>query len=44
MRALQYRALCRDTLRHEAVNHSAKGYVRYSARETITTNTVEGFY
>ena len=29
---------------HDAVNHSREEYVRYSAGDTITTNTVEGYY
>lgn len=29
---------------HDAVNHSAKEYARYSAGDTISTNTVEGYY
>lgn len=29
---------------HDTVNHSREEYARYSAGDTITTNTVEGFY
>ncbi|GLR89386.1 DDE transposase [Bradyrhizobium iriomotense] len=29
---------------HDAVNHSREEYVRYSAGDKITTNTVEGYY
>jgi hypothetical protein len=31
-------------VRHDAVNHGAKEYVRYSDKDVITTNTVEGYY
>jgi transposase-like protein len=39
-----YRGLGKEYLSHDAVNHTAKEYVRYSGEDTITTNTVEGFY
>ncbi len=39
-----YRPLGGEYLSHDAVNHSAKEYVRYSADDVITTNTVEGYY
>jgi transposase-like protein len=39
-----YRGIGREYLSHDAVNHSAKEYVRYSGDDTITTNTVEGYY
>jgi transposase-like protein len=39
-----YRGLGAEYLSHDAVNHGAKEYVRYSADDTITTNTVEGYY
>jgi hypothetical protein len=39
-----YRGLGGEYLSHDAVNHGAKEYVRYSADDVITTNTVEGFY
>jgi transposase-like protein len=39
-----YRGLGKEYLSHDAVNHTAKEYVRYSAEDVITTNTVEGFY
>lgn len=29
---------------HDAVNHAREEYVRYSAGDVITTNTVEGYY
>jgi transposase-like protein len=39
-----YRGLGKEYLSHDAVNHSAKEYVRYSADDVISTNTVEGYY
>jgi transposase-like protein len=39
-----YRGLGAEFLSHDAVNHGRKEYVRYSAEDVITTNTVEGFY
>jgi transposase-like protein len=39
-----YRSLGKEYLSHDAVNHGAKEYVRYSAEDVITTNTVEGYY
>jgi transposase-like protein len=39
-----YRGLGGEYLSHDAVNHGAKEYVRYSADDVITTNTVEGYY
>jgi len=39
-----YRGLGGEYLSHDAVNHGAKEYVRYSAGDMITTNTVEGYY
>jgi transposase-like protein len=39
-----YRGLGAEYLSHDAVNHGRKEYVRYSADDVITTNTVEGFY
>ena len=39
-----YRPLGGEYLSHDAVNHGAKEYVRYSGADTITTNTVEGYY
>ena len=39
-----YRALGKEYLSHDAVNHGAKEYVRYAGDDVITTNTVEGFY
>jgi len=39
-----YRPLGAEYLSHDAVNHSAKEYVRYNADDVITTNTVEGYY
>jgi ISXO2-like transposase domain len=38
-----YRGFDED-LSHDVVNHGAKEYVRYSADDVITTNTVEGNY
>ena len=42
--ALHYRSLGNEYLSHDAVSHGAKEYVRYSAADVITANTVEGFY
>jgi transposase-like protein len=42
--ARHYMEIGRDFDSHEAVNHSREEYVRYSADDVITTNTVEGFY
>lgn len=42
--AQHYRSLGKEYLSHDAVNHGEKEYVRYSAADVITTNTVEGFY
>jgi ISXO2-like transposase domain len=42
--ALVYRGLGAEFLSHDAVNHGRKEYVRYSAGDVISTNTVEGFY
>jgi transposase-like protein len=39
-----YRGLGGEYFSHDAVNHGAKEYVRYSGDDAITTNTVEGFY
>jgi transposase-like protein len=39
-----YRGLGAEFLSHDAVNHGRKEYVRYSADDVITTNTVEGYY
>jgi transposase-like protein len=39
-----YNQLGGEYLSHDAVNHGAKEYVRYSADDVITTNTVEGYY
>ena len=39
-----YRGLGRENLSHDAVNHGKKEYVRCSADDVITTNTVEGYY
>jgi hypothetical protein len=39
-----YRSLGKEYLSHDAVNHGRKEYVRYSAEDVISTNTVEGFY
>jgi transposase-like protein len=39
-----YRGLGGEYLSHDAVNHGKKEYVRYSADDVITTNTVEGYY
>jgi transposase-like protein len=39
-----YRSLGGEYLSHDAVNHGKKEYVRYSADDVITTNTVEGYY
>lgn len=39
-----YRSLGKEYLSHDAVNHGRKEYVRYSAGDVITTNTVEGYY
>jgi transposase-like protein len=38
-----YKEVGREYESHDAVNHTAKEYVRYGA-EVITTNTVEGYY
>jgi hypothetical protein len=42
--ARHYMEIGRDFDSHEAVNHSREEYVRYSAEDVITTNTVEGYY
>ena len=39
-----YRGLGAEFMSHDAVNHGRKEYVRYSADDVISTNTVEGFY
>jgi transposase-like protein len=41
--ARHYQALGKEYLSHDAVNHGAKEYVRYSGAD-VTTNTVEGYY
>jgi hypothetical protein len=41
---LWYMQLGAHFMSHDAVNHSAKEYARYSGADTITTNTVEGYY
>ncbi|MGY4574866.1 IS1595 family transposase [Bradyrhizobium sp. USDA 3256] len=43
--ALHYRQVGREYASHDAVNHGQEEYVRYQdGAETITTNTVEGYY
>jgi transposase-like protein len=39
-----YRGLGAEYLSHDAVNHGAKEYARYSGDDVISTNTVEGYY
>jgi hypothetical protein len=39
-----YNSLGKEYLSHDAVNHGAKEYVRYSADDVITTNPVEGYF
>jgi transposase-like protein len=41
---VSYKEVGREFASHDAVNHSKDEYVRYSAADTITTNTVEGYY
>jgi transposase-like protein len=41
---VSYKEVGRGFASHDAVNHSKDEYVRYSADDVITTNTVEGFY
>jgi transposase-like protein len=42
--ARHYMEIGREYASHDAVNHGQEEYVRYTAGDTITTNTVEGYY
>lgn len=42
--ARHYMEVGREFASHDAVNHGAEEYVRYTSADTITTNTVEGYY
>jgi hypothetical protein len=42
--AMHYRSLGKEFAKHGSVNHGAYEYARYEGAETISTNTVEGFY
>lgn len=42
--ARHYMEVGREYATHDAVNHTEEEYVRYAGGDTITTNTVEGYY
>jgi transposase-like protein len=42
--AMHYRSLGKEFAKHGSVVHSAYEYAKYEGGETISTNTVEGFY
>ena len=42
--ARHYMEVGREFASHDAVNHGQDEYVRYTSADTITTNTVEGYY